>query len=79
MNADEFLRATSIHGLRYLTESKGSVVRFLWFAVISTSFTLATVISFFNVLSWQHQPATITQAAPAMIKARMIYRSLLVL
>ena len=64
----EYLRQSSVHGLRYLSESKGTAFRLVWFACIAASFSLATYTIYHNILNWEDSPAIITKAQPVLIK-----------
>ena len=55
-----FLQETSIHGLRYLTESSSLVARIVWFILILSSFSMAGWIIYANVLNWHISPAVVT-------------------
>lgn len=70
MAMGDFLRATSIHGLRYLYETKGWLGRIIWLAFILTSFTVAILISYENIMNWQNSPVTVTQASTVMLKVQ---------
>ena len=66
-----FLEATSIHGLRYLSESKSILIKSVWFIVILTSFSAAAFICYNNVVQWQNSPILISQARPAHVKVSL--------
>ncbi len=64
----EFLRESSIHGLRYLVEARLGIVRLLWLVSISSCFTFAVVIIYLNVHNWQNSPAVVTSIQPESIE-----------
>ena len=66
----DYLHASSIHGLRYLAESKNHLFRLVWFICIAGSFTTAVYIIYLNVRNWENSPAVITKAQPVLVKVR---------
>lgn len=67
-----FLQATSIHGLRYLSESKSILARFLWLVCIVGCFFSALVIIYLNVVHWENSPAVITRVQPVLVEDSQI-------
>ncbi len=60
---EEFLSASSIHGLRYLRkggERGGLSSRLLWLAAVLCSASAAALIIFLNVRDWRGRPAVVT-------------------
>ncbi len=57
---DEFLRESSVPGLRYLSSDFGWTTKLVWLLSIVGSFSLAAVIIRENVFDWVDQPAVVT-------------------
>ncbi len=55
-----FLRHSSIHGLRYLTEAKGWVPKLLWMLCIMASCSVAVVMIYCNVSDWENSPTVVS-------------------
>lgn len=69
----EYLNATTIHGLRYVAEARGSALaRCLWLACIAASFAAAAFIIRGNIANWENSPKVITEAQPALIKVTSV-------
>ena len=64
----DYLRTTSIHGLRYLTTAKNKTIRFIWFVCVLGSFTTAIYIIYLNVLNWENSPSVLTKAQPVLVE-----------
>ena len=64
----EYLEGTSIHGLRYLSEAKEVIVKFLWFLCITVSFSTAGYFIHASFLGWDENPAVVTSVGPALVE-----------
>lgn len=75
----EFLRTSSIHGVKYLVESKSAVAKLAWLVCILSCFTSAIVIIYYNVAAWENSPAVISQARPMLVKVTLSVASTFVI
>ncbi len=67
----EFLKDSSIHGLRYLYEARNPFVKVLWLVCILTCVGLAAMIIYLNIMNWENSPSVVTSVQPALVKVRI--------
>ena len=67
-----YLESSSIHGLRYLSESKGKLPKMLWLVFIAASFMAAFYIIYNNVKQWENSPSVITTVKPIEIEVNAV-------
>ena len=63
-----FLEESSIHGLRYLVETRHPAARLAWLVAICACVGAASVIVYLNVASWEDSPVVVTTVKTAMAK-----------
>ena len=67
-----FLQESSIHGLRYLVDSKRFVAKILWLACIASSFTAAGFVTYWNFVNWNDSPAVVTSVESSLVKVGIV-------
>ena len=69
---DSFLRESSIHGLRYVSEARHPAARLGWALLITASVALAAVLVYKNWTDWRDSPAVVTNVRPALAAVSFI-------
>ena len=62
-----FLEASSIHGLYYLSTTRG-LARLLWLLCVAISLSLAAAIIVVTVLGWESNPTVIANVENVPVK-----------
>ena len=70
----DYLEASSLHGLKYLSESKSLLFKLVWFVSISTSFSAAVYIIYSNIVQWENNPSVITKVMPILVEVHVPIR-----
>ena len=73
----EYLQATTVHGLRYLSEGTNWLVKLAWLICIVTSSSIAGYIIYHNVAQWEGSPTMLTKSMPAPIEVRLFHNNCL--
>ncbi len=70
--ANTFLRESSIHGFRYLVDSKTPLVKILWLLSVVFSVTMSMIIIYMNIVNWNSTPAVVTNMYPTLAKGTKV-------
>jgi hypothetical protein len=71
---NEFLRSSTIHGLRYLVDSRSLVSKVAWLFCIAASFLIAVYMILLNIEEWNNSPTTVRSVTSTQIKASLKLR-----
>lgn len=66
----QFLDTTSIHGLKYVGQSKHFCAKAAWLTLILASFSCAVAVIFMTVKAWDEQPTTVQETKPVLLEVR---------
>ena len=65
-----FLTSSTIHGLNYLAnvDSRSLFAKLFWLLCVLTSFTMAGLFIYGNVVNWNNSPTSIMKSSPVLLK-----------